>query len=198
MTTTNPALRPRPPVRRRKRTEVILVGHRRLEGEEIAQVGERLDAVAQARGNDRVKDRAALPRLGMAEKQPVFHPQLGGARRVFDQVIVQPALPVLDVAHEHYPLPEQVTGSLAESGLDPVARAQDQRQSTLRKVVASLMGVKGLPTSPQNESTAKKIRRHGRFMGSAFAILQSFFAVQIHVLDLYVLGRVGSPTTTTA
>jgi hypothetical protein len=107
-------------------------------------------------------------------------------------------LPVLDVAHEHYPLPEQVTGSLAESGLDPVARAQDQRQSTLRKVVASLMGVKGLPTSPQNESTAKKIRRHGRFMGSAFAILQSFFAVQIHVLDLYVLGRVGSPTTTTA
>ena len=63
----------------KKGPEVVLVGHRRQEGEGVAQVGERFFAVAQARDDHRVEDGAALSGVGMADEQPVF---LAGWRSV--------------------------------------------------------------------------------------------------------------------
>jgi hypothetical protein len=60
------------PIDRRKSVEVKLVGQGGEPGEDVAQIGERIVAVALARDYDRVNDGRSLARVGVAYKQPVF------------------------------------------------------------------------------------------------------------------------------
>lgn len=122
VTATKRELRPGLPVCGQQRGEVVLVGHGRQAGEDVAQISERFDAVAQARDDDRVEDGAALAGVGMADEQPVLPADGGGTHGVFDQVVVEPGLAVLDVARERAPLAEQITGGQTEPGLGPVPR----------------------------------------------------------------------------
>lgn len=59
------------PESRGERCEIVAVGHARQAGEHVAQVSEWLDAVAQARDDNRVEDGAALSGFGVADEQPV-------------------------------------------------------------------------------------------------------------------------------
>jgi hypothetical protein len=52
------------PEGREQRVEAVLIGHRRQAGEDVAQVGERVLAVAFAGENQRVEDGRALPDAG--------------------------------------------------------------------------------------------------------------------------------------
>ena len=60
------------PTSRRKRIEIVLVGHRRQAGEHVAQVSRWLDAAALARDDDRVDDRGTLAGIRMTDEEPVL------------------------------------------------------------------------------------------------------------------------------
>ncbi len=66
------------PVGRRQGGDVGLVRHRRKPVEEIFDLDERIDAVALARHDDRINNRRALARLGVADEQPVLFPSAEG------------------------------------------------------------------------------------------------------------------------
>ena len=66
------------PIGWRQGGDVVLVRHRRKPGEEIFDVDERIDAVAQARHDDRINNRRALARLGGAMNSPFFFPSAEG------------------------------------------------------------------------------------------------------------------------
>lgn len=95
----------------------MLVGHRGQAREHIAQISERILAVPLARDDERVDDRRALARVGMADKQPVLLADRRGPDRVFDEVVVQPREGVVLMRNEHLPVVEQVSARLAEARL---------------------------------------------------------------------------------
>ena len=68
------------------------VGHRWQSGEDVSQVGERIDTPTSAGFDDRVEDGAALAGGSLAKEEPILFTDRGGADRVFDQVVVY-ALP---------------------------------------------------------------------------------------------------------
>ena len=79
--------RRRRPVARQQRSEVVAIAHAREPREDVAQVGERVLAVALTRHDDRIEDGGALSGVGMADEQPVFLTDAGRSDRVFDQII---------------------------------------------------------------------------------------------------------------
>lgn len=75
-------LRRRLPARRGELPQVVLVGEAGQAGQEIAEVGERVLAVALAGDDERVEDGGALAGVGVADQQPVRFTDARGARRV--------------------------------------------------------------------------------------------------------------------
>jgi hypothetical protein len=69
--------RGRLPAVRRELAQVVLVGHAGQPGQEVAQVGERVFAVALAGDDQRVEDGRALAGVGMPDKQPVLFADAG-------------------------------------------------------------------------------------------------------------------------
>ena len=120
--------RRRLPAGRGKLAQVILVGHTGQSGQEVAQIGERVLAVALAGGDQRVEDGRALAGVGMPDKQPVLLADAGRSQRVLDEVIVEAAHALMQVRREGGPLGEQVIAGLAEGGLgqDPLPGVQGQ------------------------------------------------------------------------
>src|SRR5271154_5592788 len=64
------------------------VGRRWQPGEDVPQIGERIDATAAAVLNYRVDDRTPVTRGSFAHEQPVLFADSRGADRVLDQVVV--------------------------------------------------------------------------------------------------------------
>ena len=60
------------PVDGQQSAQIVLGGHGRQTPQDIAQVGERIDAAALAGDHNRVEDSRALAGVGVADKQPVF------------------------------------------------------------------------------------------------------------------------------
>ena len=69
------------------RVEVVLIGQSREQGEDVAQISERLDPVALVGVYHRAEDRGALPGVGMTVKEPVLFSASGGADGVFATVV---------------------------------------------------------------------------------------------------------------
>ena len=64
------------------------VGHRRQAGEDVPEIGERIEAAPSAALDDGVDDGAAGARLGFADEEPVLLSDSGGTNGVLDQVVV--------------------------------------------------------------------------------------------------------------
>ena len=62
----------RPPAGRRERPQIVAVGHGGQTGEDITQIGQRIDPMAAAGDHQRVDDRGAITGIGMTDKKPVF------------------------------------------------------------------------------------------------------------------------------
>ncbi len=97
------------PVRRRERGQVVAGCHLRQAGEHVAQVGEWILPVPLARDDDRVDDGGALAGVGMADEEPVLFSNRRRADGIFNQVVVQPRLTMLQMRGERRPVPQQVT-----------------------------------------------------------------------------------------
>jgi hypothetical protein len=104
------------PASGRQSVQIVAGGHRGQSSQDIAKVSQGVDVVAGARGDDRVDDRGALARLGMADEQKILLTKSRPTDGVFDQVIVEPRAAVIAVRHQCLPLIEQVSAGLAERG----------------------------------------------------------------------------------
>ena len=60
------------PVLGHERGDVVLIGHSRQPGEDVAQVGVRIFSVTQTGDDQRVENGGALARIGMPEEEPVL------------------------------------------------------------------------------------------------------------------------------
>ncbi len=105
------------PAGRSERRQIVLIGQAGQAGEEVAQVGERVLAVALAGDDKGVEDGRALAGVGMPDKQPVLLAEAGRSQRVLDEVIVEAAHALMQVRREGRPLGEQVIAGLAEAAL---------------------------------------------------------------------------------
>src|SRR5580704_8355604 len=83
------------PVGRGQGAEVVLVGHPGQPGKDVLEVRERILSVAFARDDQRVEDRRALAGVGVTDEEPVLFSNTGRADGIFDEVIVQPTLAVV-------------------------------------------------------------------------------------------------------
>ena len=64
------------------------VGHVRQTGENIPQIGIRIDSASAAAFNDRVNDGSPFSGIGFADEQPVLLPDGGWSDGVFHEVVV--------------------------------------------------------------------------------------------------------------
>jgi hypothetical protein len=87
-----------------KKVGDLAVGHRWQAGEGVAQVGEGVDGVATAAFDDGVKHCRPLASLAVADEEPVFLANGGGADGVFDRVVVDLHAPVLKIYGQARPL----------------------------------------------------------------------------------------------
>ena len=111
MVTPKRTLRRRLPVYGKQGVEVVLGGHSRQSGEDVAEVGQGIDPAALAGHDDRVHDRCAVAGVRVADEEPVFLSDGRGPDRVFDEVVVQAGFPVLEVPLERLPVFEEVSDS---------------------------------------------------------------------------------------
>jgi len=64
------------------------VGHRRQAGEDVPEIGERIEAAPPAAFDDGVDDGAAVARLGFTDEEPVLLADGGGPDGVFVEVVI--------------------------------------------------------------------------------------------------------------
>ncbi len=100
------------PVERGQLTD-LLVGRGWQACQDVFEVGQRIDAVHAAVFDQGIHHRAALAGFFRTEKQPVLFSDSGGADRVFDQVVVDLHLAMLQEAHQCRPLIERVADGFA-------------------------------------------------------------------------------------
>ncbi len=105
------------PVGGEERGEIVLIGRRGQAGEDIAQVRERILAVALAGYEQRVDDGDARTGVGMAYEERVLGAEFGGPDSVLNEVVVEPGVAVAAVGNERIPMGEQIAAGFAEPGL---------------------------------------------------------------------------------
>src|ERR1043165_1257975 len=110
------------PVAGQQCVEVVAGGHARQLCEDITEVKVRIDTVALAGDDDGVDDRRALSGVGVADEEPVFLSDGGGADGVFDEVVVESHRAVCGDGGERGPLREHVGAGESEHGLGVSAR----------------------------------------------------------------------------
>ena len=93
------------------------VGRGGQPGEHVAEVGEGVEATAAAAFDEGVEDGAAFAGLGVADEEPVFLADRGGADGVFDQVIVDLDATVFEEDVQRGPLVEGVVDGFAQEAL---------------------------------------------------------------------------------
>ena len=80
------------PVAWEQRGKVVLVGHRRQLGEDVAQVEERILAEAATGPDDRVQHGGTLAGLRVAHEQPVFLAEGGRTDRIlYAEIAIMPS-----------------------------------------------------------------------------------------------------------
>ena len=103
------------PVYRQQWREIVLVAHRGEAGEHVFHVGVRVFAVALTGDDDRVDDGRSLAGIGVADEEPVLLPNGRGPDGVFNEVVVQSGLAVLEMCGQRGPLVEQVGAGFAQA-----------------------------------------------------------------------------------
>ena len=93
--------------------------------------------------DDRVDDGGALAGVGVADEEPVLLPYGRRADRVFDEVVVEPALAVAQMRGERFPVIEQIRAGLADQRSREMTRAQADGEPT--RIWTVLVGVFPLP-----------------------------------------------------
>ena len=93
--------------------------------EDLLEVGLGVEAPAFAVLNNGVNGRTHVTGFGTAEKEPVFHAELGRTHGVLDQVVVDLDVAVTQVLELLLPLAEGVAECLAQRVLGKVAVVQD-------------------------------------------------------------------------
>lgn len=97
-------------------------GHGRETGEDVLEVGKRVDPSAAAAFDDRVEDGSPLPGSGLAHEEPVLFPKRGGSDGVFDAVVVDLHAAVSEIHGKRGPLGQRVVDGLAEEAFGPMPR----------------------------------------------------------------------------
>ena len=132
------------PPGRGERGEVILIAHRRQAREQVAHVGQRIDAAPLAGDHDRVDDGRTLAGVGMADEEPVLLAHRRGPDGVFHQVIVEARAAVSAMRDEDLPVSQQIGAGLAEQGAgqrefaQPAGRAAQQAQGQAKLAAPAL------------------------------------------------------------
>ena len=124
------------------------VSQRRQAGEHVAQICLRIDASAAAGFDDREQDRAALPGLRFADKQPVLLADGRWPDRVLDGVIVDLNASVFEIDGEHGPQGQRVVdGTAHRAAWQMVAADLEACQGAVDALDdhAALAGSHGLP-----------------------------------------------------
>lgn len=85
--------------------------------EHVGQVVLRVDAAASAADDQRVDDRTAPTGVRVPNKEPAPATHGGNADRVFDEIIVDPVVPRLQISRDGLVFVEQIAYSLAEAAL---------------------------------------------------------------------------------
>ena len=91
-----------------EQAQIVLVGHAWQPGEDVAQVGERVLAVALAGDDQRVEYGGALAGVGVADEQPVLLADAGWADSVLDEIVVEAAFTVAEMSRQRTPLGQKV------------------------------------------------------------------------------------------
>ena len=104
------------PVNGEQGREVVLVAHCGQTGEHVLHVRVRVFAVALTGDDDRVDDGRSLSGVRVSDEQPVLFPNGGGPDGIFNEVVIQSGLAVLEMRGERCPLVEQVGAGFAQVG----------------------------------------------------------------------------------
>lgn len=92
----------------------------------IADVVEWIYGAALARDNNRVDDRGAIARVGVADEEEVFLSDGRGPDRVFEKIGVEAGVAVIAVSGQGVPLPKQIPARFPEAGLRQRPARQEQ------------------------------------------------------------------------
>lgn len=79
------------------------VGGEGQPGQDMEQIGIRIESATTATFDDGVEDGATFPGLGFADEQPVLFAESGGADGIFDQVLVDFNAAIVEVNAEQRP-----------------------------------------------------------------------------------------------
>ena len=109
------------------------VGHEWQPGEQVAQVGVRIDAARAATLDDGVEDGAALAGIGIAEEEPVFLSERGGTNGVLDEIIVDFDSAIFEIDTKQWPVGERVVDGLVKSAARQIAAGLfEENQSAIQ------------------------------------------------------------------
>lgn len=85
--------------------------------------------MAFARDDERVEDSGALAGIGMADEEPVFLADARRTNRVFTEIVVQAALPMVQMRDQRPPLTQEIIARVAERRLRPHALSHPPSQA---------------------------------------------------------------------
>src|SRR5437016_12564907 len=101
------------PTTRQQRRQLRLL-HGWQAGEHIAHIFPGLNSPAPAAHDDTVNDRAAPPRFGVANEQPVLLADRTGPNRVLSQIVVYLQTSVLEIATYGFPFGQSILDRFAQ------------------------------------------------------------------------------------
>lgn len=108
----------------------MLGGHLWQAREDGAQVGVGIEAAPPAAFDDGVDDGAALAGFGVADEEPVFLAESGGANGVFHEVVVDLHAAIVHINFQGAPLAERVIQGLAQAALRQITALRlEQKQN---------------------------------------------------------------------
>ncbi len=117
-------------------------------GEDVAQIGIRIEATLAATLDDGVEDGAAFAGLGFADEEPVLFAEGGGADGVFYQVLIDLDAAVVEVDAEQGPKVQRVLDGQAHAAAGQVTSLHFQAsEHTIQPLVnrVALMRARHLP-----------------------------------------------------
>ena len=155
--------------------ERLGAAHVRQSGEQVGEIRERFDPMSFACFQDGVDDRAAVPRVGMANEQPVLGAEFGGPDTLFGEVVVDAHGTVLDVGGEFTPLVRGIGNRFAQQavahesvavGIELLFDLREHRQALQPTLPGAFGGVLGQGFFRRVELTdEQQVARGRRFAG---------------------------------
>ena len=98
----------------------LVVGQVWQAREDFTEIGVRVEAATAAAFDDGVNNGAALAGPGVADEEPVFLADGGGANGVFDQVVIDLHPAIVQIDGQRGPLAQRIINGLSQTALRKV------------------------------------------------------------------------------